>query len=288
MSTTATQSAQTSSIPFKTTSHHSGPITAKLNFFVPPADGSRPYNYVEKQPEGTPQNNFEVATHDVTISDVRGREQQFSLDKNAFLPISGNEASRASKADFSSDDAVKKTYYPEVEKILLDNLPGSNRVLIFDHTIRRAQPGANREPVMRVHIDQTLASAAQRVRLHLPEEADTLLQGRYRLVNVWRPLNGTVETSPLAVADSTTVSDDALTGIEHRYPDRTGETAGVEYREGTKWYYWSGMGNEERLLLQCFDSESRSRVPHTAFKDERAGKDAKPRESIEVRALIFG
>ena len=287
MSTTTTQTTQTSSIPLKTAGHHSGPVTAKINFFVPPADGSKPYNYVEKQPEGVLQRNIGIASHEVSITDIRGQEANFSLDKNAFLAVPSNPKSRASKADFSTDASVKETYYPEVERILLDNLPGSpNRVLIFDHTIRRA--GTSREPVLQAHIDQTSASAAQRVRHHLPDEADTLLKGRYRLVNVWRPLNGPVESYPLAVADSATVPDSALTGIEHRYPDRTGETAGVHYDEGTRWHYWSGMDNDERLLLQCYDSESKTRVPHTAFKDERAGEGAKPRESIEVRALIFG
>ena len=84
--------------------------------------------------------------------------------------------------------------------------------------------------------------------------------------------------------------DDAdLVPIEHRYPDRTGETAGVKYNPKTRWYYWSGMGNDERLFLQCFDSQDHhSRVPHSAFVDPRTPEGGKPRESIEVRALVFG
>ena len=84
-----------------------------------------------------------------------------------------------------------------------------------------------------------------------------------------------------------------MVGIEHRYPDRTGETAAVKNVEGAKWYYWSGVGEGERILLECFDSqkggkgESR-RVPHTAFVDPRSPDGAKERESVEVRALIFG
>lgn len=238
-----------------------------------------------------PQSNYGTDTRDVIISDMRGRESSFSLDKHAFQAILSNPKSRAasSTADFSTDDAVSRTYYPEVEQLLLDTLAGAHRVLIFDHTIRRAQPNAAREPVMRTHIDQTPASAMARVRHHLPaDEADALLRGRYRLINVWRPLNGPVESYPLAVGDSTTLPNEALVSIEHRYPDRTGATAGVKFDAETRWWYWSEMGDDERLLLQCFDSEGGARVPHTAFKDERAGEGAKPRESIEVRALVFG
>lgn len=56
------------------------------------------------------------------------------------------------------------------------------------------------------------------------------------------------------------------------------------------------MRDNERLFLECFDSESLKpgskvqggRVPHTAFQDSRTPKGAKGRESIEVRALVFG
>lgn len=83
------------------------------------------------------------------------------------------------------------------------------------------------------------------------------------------------------------MNDDALVGIEHRYPDRTGETAAVKHAS-ERWHYWSGMENHERLLLECFDSEKGGRVPHTAFVDPRTPEGARERESIEVRALVFG
>lgn len=289
MSATVTETQTT--IPLSTTTSSpqpKGTVSALLNFYSPPADGSAPYNYVETPPEGVPRSNFGTEVKEVSIKDMRGSESRFDINKHAFLPIQSNHITQASVADFSSDAAIEKSYYPEVEKLLLSYLPGSpSRVLIFDHTVRRAEPNAHRAPVMRTHIDQTPASAEARVRHHLPEEADQLLKGRYRLVNVWRPLNGTVESSPLGVADSSTVPEDGLVSVEHRYPDRTGATAGVKFNESTQWYYWSGMDDEERLFLQCFDSESRSRVPHSAFHlPDEEGK--KLRESIEVRALIFG
>ncbi|MCJ1443992.1 MAG: hypothetical protein MMC23_004492 [Stictis urceolatum] len=285
MSRTTTQTSHSFSA---TASVPSGPTSSTLHFYQPPADGSAPFNFVEKQPEGVAQNNYGVQDQEVQITDMRGNESSFHLDKHAFLPLLVNETTRASIADFSSDEKVKETYYPEVEKLLLDNLPGSNRVFIFDHTIRRANPGADREPVLRTHIDQTTASAVERVRVHMGDEAEDLLQKRFRLVNVWRPLNGPVESYPLAVADSQTVKDDNLVPIEHRYPHRTGYTAGVKHDPDQKWYYLSGMTNDERLFLQCFDSQTPTRVPHTAFKDPRNTAESKPRESIEVRALIFG
>ncbi|KAK7185714.1 hypothetical protein DPSP01_012861 [Paraphaeosphaeria sporulosa] len=265
-----------------------GPVKASLSFYKPPEDGAKPHNYVEPLP-GVPQRNFGESLHEVTLDDLRGQEQKFSLNNNAFDTI---QSVSSQEHEFQDDEQIKRVYYPEVEKLLLENVPGANRVLLFDHTIRRSHPGANRAPVTRVHVDQTPFSAAQRIKLHLPNEADKLLQGRYRIINVWRPLNGPVMAHPLAVADSSTVRDEDLIPVEHRYPDRAGETAQVLFNPSQKWYYWSGMKNEDRLLLKCFDSDETvglwGRAPHTAFVDPRTPEGAVGRESIEVRALVFG
>ena len=110
---------------------------------------------------------------------------------------------------------------------------GATRVHIFDHTIRRQAPGGDtdrqlRGPVQRVHIDQSYDAALSRVPFHLPDEADTLLQSRVQIINVWRPIK-TVQRDPLAVAEANSVSDDSLTVIELIYPTRRGETYSVNY-----------------------------------------------------------
>ena len=278
---------KTTFAPLKATSSiPRGPATARLNFFQPPADGSKPHNWVEAPPEGLPQRNFSDNEVDITINDLRDHESDFNINTNAFAAL--KNVPQSSEKEFRDDDSIKTNYYPEIEQLLLENVEGAKRILIFDHTIRRADPNAHRAPVRRVHIDQTPASAKARVEHHLPDEADTLLQGRVRIINVWRPLNGAVESFPLAFADSTSVSDDAIVGVEHRYPDRTGETAAVKYGEEQRWWYWSGIGNDERILLQCADTKDGARVPHTAFVHPGSKEGAKGRESIEVRALVFG
>ena len=60
---------------------------------------------------------------------------------------------------------------------------------MFDHTIRREQnpnlPDSGfRGPVRGVHIDQSYAASVERVRYHLPEEAEELLQKRFQIINV--------------------------------------------------------------------------------------------------------
>jgi hypothetical protein len=271
-----------------------GPVTAELNFFKPPTDGSTPFNYVEAPPAGHPPRNFDDEIQTVTINDIRGRESSFNLDHDAFAVI--QNVPESTEIDFTDDASIEAKYYPELEALLLANIPNSTRIVFFDHTIRRASPDAPRKAVLKVHIDQTAASAKERVKLHLGADAERLLQGRYRIVNVWRPLNGPVASSPLAFASSASVKDEHLVPIEHRYPHRTGYTAGVKYRPEHEFYYLSGMKNDERLLLECFDSEALKegtsvkggRVPHTAFVDPRTPEGAPGRDSIEVRTLVFG
>jgi hypothetical protein len=46
----------------------------------------------------------------------------------------------------------------------------------------------------------------------------------------------------------------------------------------------------EALLLKCYDSATDGRArfaPHTAFVDPTTPADAPPRESIELRTLVF-
>jgi hypothetical protein len=58
-----------------------------------------------------------------------------------------------------------------------------------------------------------------------------------------------------------------------------------------RWFYVPEMRANEALLLKCYDSaqDGRARfVPHTAFTDPTAPADVLPRESIELRTLVFG
>ncbi|KAJ0168137.1 hypothetical protein CTA2_9604 [Colletotrichum tanaceti] len=271
-----------------------GDVRATLNFYAAPPDNSTPYNTIN--PEGPPGRNYGDSPIETLLHDIRGRESEFNLDRDAFAVIRNLPPS--SEKDFVDDDSVKQNYYPELEKLLLEHVPGSNRVIFFDHTIRRTDPKALRNPVTRVHIDQTPFSVIQRIKRHLPEEADKLLAGRYRIINVWRPLNkNPVESFPLGFASSSTLADEDIVPIEHRYTTGyTGQTAGIKFSPDQKWYYLSGMTGDERLLLECFDSEglrdgtgvSGGRLAHTAFEDPRTRVDAEGRESIEVRALVFG
>jgi hypothetical protein len=50
------------------------------------------------------------------------------------------------------------------------------------------------------------------------------------------------------------------------------------------------MRADEALLLKCCDTQTDGRarfMPHTSFADPTTPPDAPPRESIELRTLVF-
>jgi hypothetical protein len=120
--------------------------------------------------------------------------------------------------------ALRALYYPAAEAFIRATLK-ADRVVIFDHTVRKRVDGAAdirgagpRQPATRVHVDQTVASGANRVREHLPDEAEALLKGRVQVINLWRPIRGPLRDSPLAMADGSTVAADDLVASGLIYP----------------------------------------------------------------------
>jgi hypothetical protein len=153
---------------------------------------------------------------------------------------------------------------------------------------RRAN--APRQPVPRVHVDHTARSGPQRVRDLLPSEADPLLRGRVQIINLWRPIRAPLRDAPLAVCDARTVKPEQLVPSDLVYPNRVGETYSVTFDPQHRWFYVPEMAVEDVLLLKCYDSETDGRArftPHTAFTDPTTPPDAAPRESIELRTLVF-
>jgi hypothetical protein len=252
----------------------------------------RPRNYTYDPPPGVPRSNTVHETHIVPIHDMRGIEREISLDREGFELIGHRSAVR----DFFDDDEVRAVYYPEAERLIADTL-GASRVFIFDHTVRRRVPGvgdrsagAPRQPSNRVHVDHTAKSGPQRIRDFLGEEAEELLKGRAQIINLWRPIRGPLRDAPLTVCDARSVAPDDLVPSDLVYRDRVGETYAVTYNPDHRWYYVPEMQPDEALLLKCFESETDGRarfMPHTAFEDPTTPPGSLPRESIELRTMVF-
>jgi len=122
----------------------------------------KPASYRIEPPPGVPRWNGIDEPRDVTIEDARGREAEFTLDRNGFALVKAPTAVK----DFYDREEIKRVYYPEVEKLLKDKL-GASRVFVFDHNVRNATRDGLAKPSRQVHNDHTVNSAPRRVRDHM-------------------------------------------------------------------------------------------------------------------------
>ena len=262
-------------------------IVAPLNFTQPMAE--KPYSYNYEPPVGVPPRNTREETHQVKILDGRAVNDRLSLEREGFVLLRHPTAA----ADLYDEAEIARIYYPECERLVRE-ATGATRVVAFDHIVRNAalmaKGNAIKQPAGRVHNDYTTKSAPQRVRDLMGDEAEELLKHRYAEINLWRPIRGPLLESPLALCDAQTLEDENLIPSDLRYPDRVGEIMSITYNPRQRWYYFPKMQAGELILIRCFDS-ARSGPhrfsAHGAFDDPTSPADAPPRESIELRALVF-
>jgi hypothetical protein len=265
-------------------------VDAELNYLA--ATTERPRNYTFEPPAGVPRSNIVREAHLVPILDARPIAGDVTLDREGFAVVHHDSAVH----DFYDDDEVRRVYYSEAERLIAE-ATGASKVFVFDHTVRRRVPGAEdraagapRQPATSVHVDHTEKSGPQRVRDFFGAEADELLRGRVQVINLWRPIRGPLQDAPLAVCDATSVAPGDLVPADLVYRDRVGETYNVTFNPEHRWYYVPDMQPDEALLLKCYDSVTDGRArfaPHTAFEDPTAPANKLPRESIELRTLVF-
>jgi hypothetical protein len=269
--------------------HSSGAVDASLNYIAESSE--KPVYYAYEPPPGTPRVSGKFVAHTLPIHNAREVVGDLSLDKQGFQLTHQESAIR----DFYDQEEVKRTYYPEMER-LLKEATGAEKVVVFDHQVRNlilAQRGEKnaREYGKAVHNDYTAKSGPRRVRDHLPsEEAKQRLQNRFAEINVWRPIRGPIESTPLALCDARSIEPKDFVPSDLVYRDKVGETYRFTYNPNHRWFYFPRLERNEVILLKCYDSKEDGRArftAHSAFEDPTSAPDAAPRESIEVRALVF-
>ena len=264
-------------------------VEASLNY-LDSVPAEKPAFYIHMPLPADHRPGPRLGPRTLPIHDARPLVSELSLDVNGFeLTTQQSQCS-----SFYDHDEIRSVYYREIEQHVHDHV-GASRVLAFDHNLRSATLAEQGEhgaqmPVRFAHNDYTNRSAPQRVRDLLPEEANALLERRFAVINVWRPIRGPVEATPLAVCDAQTLREDHLVSMDLIYPDRAGEIQSVRFDPTHRWFYFPHMEASEVILLKCFDSarDGRARfTAHSAFDDPNTPSGARARESIEVRTLAF-
>lgn len=97
-----------------------------------------------------------------------------------------------------------------------------------------------------------MRGALARARQFVPaDEVDTLLKGRFQVINLWRPITHAAFDRPLAVCDyrSMDVESDVIP-FQLIYSDRVSEPYLMKYNPRHQWKYLRGMDIDEVLLFK--------------------------------------
>ncbi|HEX4182738.1 MAG TPA: CmcJ/NvfI family oxidoreductase [Caulobacteraceae bacterium] len=264
-------------------------VEGKINF-VQPLD-EKLFSYAYEPPEGVPWTNGDYHGRTVRIENARPIAGRLSLDVEGVAVVRRPSAVR----DFWDEAQTLALGHPETAQLVKD-VTGASRVVVFDHTLRRRSPGvadrtadAPRQPAIRAHVDQTVASGPQRVRDVMGDQGEALLKRRAAIINVWRPIAHVARDWPLALADARSVDPKTLIPSDLIFRHRRGEIYLLAHDPAQRWLYVPDLQLDEAILIKCWDSDTSVAqfAPHTAFEDPTTPAGTPPRESIEFRTIAF-
>lgn len=265
-------------------------VRADIGFLQPTADRAYSYNYEPGDHE--PPATATFATHRVVIRNARTEPRRLTLDEHGATLIEHRSGVR----NFYDDEQVTELYYPEAAAVI-KTATGADRVVVFDHNVRRGQSLTLKtsryrqgRPVLHAHTDFTEISAVRRLRGHLGADAVDLERHRVMQINLWRPIRAPLRDFPLAICDASSLGPQQLTVVDLIYPDRRGEIHYLTYDPAQRWYYAPDMQVNEAWLIKNYDSATDGTArfaAHSAFDEPSRGVRVDPRESIEVRAFAL-
>ena len=240
--------------------------------------------------------------HDVRILDARprARADELNLDTTGFILINFD----TNFSDFRNTDKIAREFYSLVsEKI--QALTGAIHVIPTGHIVRTEDSSSFNEAYARfIHCDYTLRNPRQNADHTIRKAGINLDLEAYEFAwyNFWQPIDHVAERNPLALIDSSSLSEGDL--VEYIYTaDRRGKSFKNAYKgedvgdsalstmpvfnEQHRFYYFPKMKTTEALVFKQLATRNHSAIacPHTSFDNVNASLNAKPRRSIEIRVM---
>ena len=224
----------------------------------------------------------ELVPTDVEVLDLRDQSRipEFDTEGIEFIhQPSGIE-------NFQAGTDWEPAYNAELEQLLKAEI-GAAEVVVFDHTVRIDDPNAPRRPARNVHNDYNRAGAEQRL-IDIVGDARAIdfHAAGFGFVNVWRPIEHTIQSSPLGFIRPASMNEKDWMDIGLIYPDRFGQILGVAANPKHEWFFMSEMTPDEAVIFNIYDSTGRPHLAHSAL--DLSGEEAVtvPRKSIESRTLV--
>jgi hypothetical protein len=250
--------------------------------------GKRPYFYANAHEK----DYVPLAPVEVEITDARTLAT--SLDREGFVLVEHDSA----VADLTDLEAVAAVHMGEVAE-LLRRVTGCDHVemvprgiLRFSERLGENEAHDNSHPARFAHVDMAKDAAAEARAKTAPEGKRVVRSAQY---NVWRVLSDPPQDVPLAlcawpsVAPEDLIDCDAIFDPPGGAPEWSFENYVIAYNPAHRWYYYSDMTVREAIVFKTSESdEGRAQLmPHGAFDNPRAGGDAPPRISLEMRGTCY-
>jgi hypothetical protein len=142
---------------------------------------------------------------------LRHKQNKFDHDNNGFEIV--KYIGHVHDA-FDNNSEMQRCYFDDIANLLKKRLDAS-RVIIFNHITRFRGPSLttdqcdanHKNPVFYPHVDNTPTAARFKVEeIFGKEEAKNVMQNRFQIINVWRPLGSNpIMNTPLAICDYRTI-----------------------------------------------------------------------------------
>lgn len=171
----------------------------------------------------------------VTVRDMRGPDEEFTLDTHGFQLVSHNAVEKS----FRGDGVVKEKYYQEIID-LMKEVTGATKVYPFSHITRwetteialadsekktDSEIVRKMHPARYIHVDQSYDGAADVLHDNAPDPGpETLGKTRWGIINAWRPIERRVTREPLAVCDGRSVDESDLRAVWAELPKKDAGT----------------------------------------------------------------
>ncbi|KAL8897523.1 MAG: hypothetical protein Q9207_007175 [Kuettlingeria erythrocarpa] len=199
----------------------------------------KPFQILIDIPEDVPDQRFTNLVYDAKeeiFHDVRGKEQEYSLNDNGFMYRQHNFGFD----DYEDRSAVEAHYLPKIDQLIRAEVEDVDKVFLFDWRVRHQVTSSTSTSSKLKSIENSLD-----ITLHY---------------HVWKPLRKPVEDWPLAVCDGSNLEEDDVLETDHVRRQYNGANMNALYREKYRWYYLHRQGPEELLILKQFDSAANVKV----------------------------
>ncbi|KAJ8130113.1 hypothetical protein O1611_g3513 [Lasiodiplodia mahajangana] len=258
--------------------------------------------YVPINPNLPKSNISFKAFSGIPVRQVRHRGlSHFSLDANGFQYLQHvfNDGLSMEQIQAPDGEHWVQQYLLSLHPILMAQLK-AKQIILYDYRVRELDSDyasfprlATRQlelpPARWVHADESAQGGRQTIREHLVDQEHTEFgnaEGRFRIMNIWRPLVPIIKERPLALCDWSTVVSDDWELCDQIHHDRVDEAMYLKRRGHHEWWWLSDQTCDELAMFVVWDSDKfakgvQASTPHAAF--ELPGTSGEHgRQSIEV------